>query len=69
LTASPGGCSFARSFDLPGSEKIPKRQETNMASKKKAKKPGSSKSRLKQVKLKPVKTLTTMGHEKWIEVG
>jgi len=40
-----------------------------MASKKKAKKPGSSKSRLKQVKLKPVKTLTTMGHEKWIEVG
>ncbi len=53
-----------RSFDLPGSENIPERLENSMASKKRAKKSARSKSRLKKVGLKPVKSLAVM---KWIE--
>ncbi len=42
-----------------------------MAKKRPAKKSGSSKSQLKQVKLKPVKPLSVSaaGHEKWIEIN
>ena len=61
-----------RGLSIPrGSGKIPIRQETSMAKKKPVKKSASSKSHLKQVKLKSIKPLdvTASGHEKWIEVN